>query len=69
MDNIESTLYTFGIEIKNDDGSYRCLYDVLKDASKIYEELNNDKRKLLKETIMGTYCSEHRFNQYMKEMK
>ena len=65
---IEDTLtYDFGIQTRNSDGTFRTLYDVLNDASKVYWNLNERQRKVLRELIFGGYCSKNRFEEYMSE--
>ena len=57
----------FGIQTRNSDGTFRTLYDVLSDASKVYWNLNERQRKVLRELIFGEYCSKNRFEEYMSE--
>ena len=57
----------FGIQTRNNDGTFRTLYDVLNDASKVYWSLNERQRKILRELVFGGYCNKNRFEEYMSE--
>lgn len=66
MEKIEYTLaHDFNIATRNEDGSFRNICDVLEDASKIYWNLEEHQKDLLKEVILGSHCSKHRFEEYM----
>ena len=66
MDNkIECTLAKFNIATRDNNGNFRNIYDVLVDASKIYCDLEENEKDLLKEIIAGSGCSKHRFEEYM----
>lgn len=66
MDNkIEYALAKFNIATRDSDGNFRDIYDVLVDASKIYWNLEENQKDLLKELILGNSCSKHRFEEYM----
>ena len=62
---IEDTLtYDFGIQTRNSDGTFRTLYDVLNDASKVYWNLDNTRKNVLRELIFGGHCSKNKFEEY-----
>lgn len=67
MDNkIEYALANyFNIATRDKDGNFRDTYDVLIDASKIYWNLEENQKDLLKELILGSNCSKCRFEEYM----
>lgn len=58
-------LEKFNINIRNN-GKLRDFYDILKDISKIYINLNEDDKTLIKNLILGEHASRDRFEQYMK---
>lgn len=63
--NIEYALVNyFNIAIRNKDGNFRNIYDVLVDVSKIYCSLEENQKDLLKELILGNNCK-YRFEEYM----
>ena len=49
--------HDFGIQTRNSDGTFRALCEVLDDASKIYWNLNEVRRDVLRELIFGGHCS------------
>lgn len=55
----------FGIYVRNSDGTFRPLCDVLDDVSKVYWSLDEQKKDLLRELIFGGHCSKNRFHEYM----
>ena len=57
--------HDFGIQTRNSDGTFRALCEVLDDASKIYWNLNEARRDVLRELIFGGHCSKNRFEEYM----
>ena len=66
--SIEDTLtYDFGIQTRNSDGTFRTMCEVLDDASKVYWNLDDTRKKVLRELIFGGYCSENRFEEYMSK--
>lgn len=67
MDNkIEYALANyFNITIRDKDGDFRDFYDVLVDASKVYCNLEENQKDLLKELLLGSNCSKCRFEDYM----
>lgn len=58
-------LEKFNINTRNN-GKLRDFYDVLKDILKIYTNLNEDDKTLIKNLILGENASRDRFEQYMK---
>ena len=63
---VEDTLtYDFGIQTRNSDGTFRTMCEVLDDASKVYCNLDDTRKKVLRELIFGGYCSKDRFEEYM----
>lgn len=58
-------LEKFNINTRNN-GKLRDFYDILKDISKIYTNLNEDDKTLIKNLILGENASRDRFEQYMK---
>lgn len=60
-------IYDFGIQTRNSDGSFRTLCEVLDDASKIYCNLDDTRKKVLRELIFGGHCSKNRFEEYMSK--
>ena len=63
---IEDTLtYDFGIQTRNSDGTFRTMYEVLDDTSKVYWNLDDTRKKVLRELIFGGHCSKNRFEEYM----
>lgn len=67
MEKIELILEKFNIKTRNTDGSFRNICDVLTDVSKIYWDLEENQRNLLRELILGSHCSKHRFEEYMNK--
>ena len=66
--SIEDVLtYDFGIQTRNSDGTFRTMYEVLDDVSKVYWNLDDTRKKVLRELIFGEYCSENRFEEYMSK--
>lgn len=61
----ECLLEKFNINTRNN-GKPRDFYDVLKDISKIYTNLNEDGKTLIKNLILGKNASRDRFEEYMK---
>lgn len=61
----ECLLEKFNINTRNN-GKLRDFYDVLKDVSKIYINLNEDGKTLIKNLILGENASRDRFEEYMK---
>ena len=59
--------HDFGIQTRNSDGTFRALCEVLDDASKIYWNLNEARRDVLRELIFGGHCSKNRFEEYMNK--
>lgn len=54
MEKIEYTLaHDFNIATRNEDDSFRNICDVLEDVTKIYWNLEEHKKDLLKEVILG----------------
>ena len=63
---IEDTLtYDFGIQTRNSDGTFRTMCEVLDDASKVYCNLDDTRKNVLRELIFGGHCSKNRFEEYM----
>ena len=66
--SIEDTLtYDFGIQTRNSDGTFRTMCEVLDDASKVYCNLDDIRKKVLRELIFGEHCSKNRFEEYMNK--
>ena len=66
--SIEDTLtYDFGIQTRNSDGTFRTICEVLDDVSKVYWNLEDTRKKVLRELIFGGYCSKNRFEEYMSK--
>lgn len=57
--------HDFGIQTRNSDGTFRAMYEVLDDASKVYWNLDDTRKKVLRELIFGRHCSKNRFEEYM----
>ena len=57
----------FGIQTRNSDGTFRTVCEVLDDASKIYWNLNDSRKDVLRELIFGGHCSKNRFEEYMNK--
>lgn len=58
-------LEKFNINTRNN-GKLRDFYDILKDVSKIYTNLNEDGKTLIKNLILGENASRDRFEEYIK---
>ena len=66
--SIENVLtYDFGIQTRNSDGTFRTICEVLDDASKVYWNLNDSRKDVLRELIFGGHCSKNRFEEYMSK--
>lgn len=62
----ECLLEKFNINTRNN-GKLRDFYDVLKDVSKIYTNLNENNKTLIKNLILGENASKYRFEEYMRQ--
>ena len=59
--SIEDVLtYDFGIQTRNSDGTFRTMCEILDDASKVYWNLDDTRKKVLRELIFGGHCSKNR---------
>ena len=57
--------HELSIQTRNSDGTFRTMCKVLGDASKVYWNLDDTRKKVLRELIFGRYCSKNRFEEYM----
>lgn len=66
MNKIEKSLLEyFNIRTRDKNGNFRDLYDIVKDAQKIYPKLNKNDKNLLKDLFLGRDASKYRFEEYM----
>ena len=57
----------FGIQVRNDDGTYKVFSDILSDIAKIYPNLSEEKQNVLKMLLVGDRLSKQLFEEYMKK--